>query len=81
MNPKPQRAQGGLGLLSRSISVQKSQQSIPKVLILERRGRNREKRRAPGRGSVLSVRPGQEREGVRGVFNPNNSHPKRLESP
>ena len=34
-NSKPQRAQGGLGLLSHTISVQKSQESMP--LILERR--------------------------------------------
>ena len=45
LNSKPRRAQGELGLLSRSISVQNPQESIPKVLILERRGRNREKRR------------------------------------
>jgi len=30
MNSKPRRAQGGKGLLSQSISVQESQESIPK---------------------------------------------------
>jgi hypothetical protein len=58
-----------LGLLSRSILVQKSQQTIRKVLILERRGRNREKkRREPGERAACS--PGKKerarREGVRG---------------
>ena len=40
---KPRRAQGGKGLLSHQISVQKSQQSIPLVLILEREEKNRER--------------------------------------
>ena len=52
MNSKLRRAQGGLGLLSQTISVQKSQLSIP--LILEKkRGKEREnterEREAPGR--------------------------------
>ena len=73
LNSKPRRAQGGLGLLSWSISVQKSQQSIPKVLILERRGRNRE--RTPGRrwwraGHWEKEEREREREGVRGYLTP-----------
>ena len=55
MNSKPQRAQGGLGLLSHTISVQKSQQSIP--LILEKRGRKRETgRERQGEGAREEVR-------------------------
>ena len=37
MNSKPRRAQGGLGLLSHTISVQSLQESIPKFLSLERK--------------------------------------------
>ena len=37
MNSKPRRAQGVLGLLSHTISVQKSQESILKILNLERK--------------------------------------------
>ena len=36
MNSKPRRAHGGKGLLSRSISVQKPQQSIPLISREER---------------------------------------------
>ena len=50
---KARRAQGGKGLLSHAISIPKSQQSIPQVLILERRGRNRE--RGEGRLPVLDA--------------------------
>ena len=74
------RAQGGLGLLSHTISVQKSQQSIPKVLILERRGRNREKkrRRAPGERAACCPFKRREREGegVRGFLTPTTLNPK-----
>ena len=66
MNSKPRREQGGLGLLSHTISVQSLQESIPKVLILERRGRNRERReRAPGEeaAAVLCLAPGREEKG------------------
>jgi len=61
-----QRAQGGLGLLSHTISVQKSQESI--LLILERRDgveRQREERGvAPGRRwcGLFSVLAGARRE-------------------
>ena len=51
----------------------------------EERERNERESRAPGRGGVLSVRQGEkERERGRrgeGVFNPNNSQPKRLNYP
>jgi hypothetical protein len=53
VNSKAPRAQGGLGLLSQTILVQRSQKYIPLVLIHEReeekKGRNRE---APGDGVV-----------------------------
>ena len=71
MNSKPQRAQGGLGLLSRQISVQKSKQSIPLVLILERKEKSREKEshmreegaRTGGVGVPLVPGPGERGEG------------------
>ena len=50
-NSKAQRAQGGKGLLSQSISVQESQKSLNKVLVLEKKEKNRRK---GGRG-----RPGE----------------------
>jgi hypothetical protein len=43
LNSKPRRAQGGLSLLSHTISVQKPQESIPLILILERRKREEER--------------------------------------
>ena len=40
VNSKPRRAQGGKGLLSRSISVQKKTQNpMVQLLLLEKRGR------------------------------------------
>ena len=40
VNSKPRRAQGGRGLLSRSISVQKKTQNpMVQLLLLEKRGR------------------------------------------
>ena len=48
MNSKPRRAQGGLGLLSHTISVQRHKESIPLILVLGRRGRNREEIRRKG---------------------------------
>jgi len=44
MNSKPWRAQGGLGLLSHTISVQSLQESIPKILSLERKEGGRTER-------------------------------------
>ena len=53
MNSKPRRAQGGLGLLSQTISVQKSQLSIP--LILEKkRGEERENTEREGGAREVS---------------------------
>ena len=70
MDSKPRRAQGGLGLLSRSIPVPKSQQSIPLFPREEREEERtrRRMRRAPDRGAacVLS-RKRREGEGE-GVF-------------
>ena len=60
LNSKPRRAQGGLGLLSHTISVQSLQESIPKILSLERKeGGGRE---APGRRVVCCSGAGKERE-------------------
>ena len=42
---KTRRAQGGKGLLSHTISVQESQKSISKILILEKKRKNREEER------------------------------------
>ena len=39
VNSKPRRAQGGKGLLSRSSSVQKTQNPMVQLLLLEKRGR------------------------------------------
>ena len=47
MNSKPRRAQGGKGLLSRSISVQNPQKSIP---LIPREEREEEKRGEGGGG-------------------------------
>ena len=54
---KAPRAQGGKGLLSHTISVQESQKSISKILILEKKRKNREEergRREKQGGSVLA---------------------------
>ena len=82
--PKPRRAQGGLGLLSRSISVQESQRSISKILILEKRRKNREEGRAPGQGALVQLlekRASERERGGEGVFNPNNSQPQKTKLP
>ena len=67
MNSKPRRAQGGKGLLSRSISVQKPQESMPLIL---REEREEEKRgegggRQGGEQLLCSCARGKEREGER----------------
>ena len=77
---KPRRAQGGKGLLSHQISVQKSQQSIP-LFSREEREEERKRRRTPGRGRRRAVQAKGERERERGVFNPNNSQPKKTKLP
>ena len=62
MNSKPRRAQGGLGLLSRSISVQHPQES--RAQNLERRGReSREGETEGARAQQLCSGAGKEREG------------------
>ena len=77
-----------MGPLSRSISVQNSQESIP---LIPREEREEEKRggggRQGGEAAPLFLPRGKgktESEKGRGaerVFNPNNSHPKRLHYP
>jgi len=76
MNSKPRRAQGGLGILSHTISVQSLQESIPKILSLERKKGGREEREeAPGgddrwfTGMRLAPEAGKEERGER-LFNP-----------
>ena len=71
---KPRRAQGGKGLLSHQISVQKCQQSIPLVLILERERRRTGRERHTGErwealasGSGFFQAQGREERGE-GVF-------------
>ena len=87
MNSKPRRAQGGKSLLSRTILVQKYQQSIPLIPREEREEETRgeEDGGRQGGGGVLSrtqgKRAGERGRGGEGVFNPNNSQPKRLNYP
>ena len=62
---KAPRAQGGKGLLSHTISVQESQKSISKILILEKKRKNREEERgATSRGGLAALvwRTGKKRE-------------------
>ena len=63
MISKPRRAQGGLGLLSHTISVQSLQESITKILSLERKEGGTE-REAPEKGErgAGSVQTKKERE-------------------
>ena len=70
MNSKPRRAQGGKGLLSRSISVQSLHKSIAKIPNSreEKRGTGRRGWRQGEEGGVLPVLDAgkRERERVRG---------------
>ena len=80
---KPQRALGGKGLLSHSISVQSLKNPYLESYPREEKGRKRgRKRGAPEgrrRAALIARKREREREkGGEGVFNPNNSHPKRL---
>ena len=60
VNSKPRRAQGGMGLLSRSISVQKLKNpSLREEREEEQRGR--EGRQAPGEGRLF-IAPGKKEE-------------------
>ena len=86
----PRRAQGGKGLLSHQSQYKILTNSWLKSLVLERRGREKGQggEGRPGREAALFLRKGQrekrERErkrGGEGVFNPNNSLPKRLNYP
>ena len=67
MNSKPRRAQGGKGLLSRSISVQNPQESIP---LIPREEREEEKKGEGGggrpRGGAGLAARAKERERGRG---------------
>ena len=58
VNSKPRRAQGGKGLLSRSIHIQSLHKSMSKIPS-PREERDSEKRRAPER---VACCPGKERE-------------------
>ena len=78
------RAQGGKGLLSRSISVQQSQKSILQNLTLEKKGRKKRGREGDARErQCLVCAPAREkRERVgEGIFMPTNSRTKRLNYP
>ena len=55
MNSKPRRAQGGKGLLSRSIHVQSLHKSMSKIPNSREERRGTGKRGAPGSGSGGSV--------------------------
>ena len=77
VNSKPRRAQGAMGLLSRSIHVQslhKSMSEIPNSRE-ERRGTGRRRVPGSGRGGVL-LRPKRERARVRGYLTPTTLNPK-----
>ena len=64
---KPRRAQGGKGLLSHAMSVQSFQESIPKILSLERKEGGREGDAWEERLlSVLDDGQKREKERVRG---------------
>ena len=63
MNSKPRRAQGGKGLLSRSISVQNPQESIP---LIPREEREEGKRGEGGGGGTGLAARAKERERGRG---------------
>ena len=73
---KPRRAQGGKGLLSHQISVQKSQQSIPQIPREEREEERREGWRT-GEKELLLWAPGKrERGGGERYLSPTNSRLK-----
>ena len=82
MNSKPRRAQGGMGLLSRTISIQNPQVSIP---LIPRDEREEERRRRGRQGEdVLLFAPGkkgEEGEGVREIFIPPPTLDQRLNYP
>ena len=63
---KPRRAQGVKGLLSHSISVQRSQKSISKIQILEKKRKNREVKRGARKRAACLVTQAKERESGEG---------------
>ena len=71
------RAQGGLGLVSRTISTLNPQVSIP-LIPSDEREEERTRRRAPGgRAACNSGHQGKrERERVRGFLTPTTLNPK-----
>jgi len=86
MNSKPRRAQGGKGLLSRSISVQNPQESMAKNPSPREERESTERERGATGGELLlcscaGEKAKRERERVRGFLTPNNSQPKRLNCP
>ena len=84
MNSKPRRAQGGMGLLSRTISVQNPQVSIPLIHREEREEVEKEEGAWERSYLLCLCARGKKRErgrGGEGVFNPNNSQPKKLNTP
>jgi hypothetical protein len=85
VSSKPRRAQGGKDLLSRSIHVQSLHKSMSKIPNSREERDREEERRAPRQGALvwLPWEKKREKEGEEGegVFNPNNSQPKRLDYP
>ena len=65
VNSKPRRAQGGMGLLSRSISIQNPQVSIPLIPREVREEEKRDREGMPRRGDDVLLRSGK-RERKRG---------------
>ena len=78
VNSKPRRAQGGMGLLSRSISVQKLKNpSLREEREEEQRGQEEGAWEMRGRWSgLLGARREGERRGVRGFLTPTTLNPK-----
>ena len=80
MNSKPRRAQGGMGLLSRTISVQNPQVSIPLTHREEREEVEKEEGARERSYLLCSCARGKKREregeGVRGFLTPTTLNPK-----
>ena len=78
VSSKPRRAQGGMGLLSRTISVQNPQVSIPLIPREEREEveKKEEEKGARREAMCCSGRREKERERVRGFLTPTTLNPK-----
>ena len=81
MNSKPRRAQGGKGLLSRSISIQNPQESMPLIPREEREKNRRKGGRGAREGAACcpgrrEKEPEREGEEVRGYLTPTTLNPK-----